>query len=204
MPSPERACRDTSAPSTPEGAEVLTETFVRNQQALYLFVRNLVGDAEEARDVVQETFMDAWRAALRGKPPFTGSGSETDRRRWLFHVVYQRAISLRRHQSVLAWESLDQTDEPGLATAVPSTFEERVATGDALRMALYQLEPSDAACIILKTVHGFSSVEMAPILDLSPEAVRKRFSRAMGRLRAVYFAGESQQPETETQPEGRM
>lgn len=184
----------------------MTKSFVQNQQPLYVFVRNLVGgDAEEARDIVQETFTDAWRAALRRQPPFVGTATEADMRRWLFHVVYQRAISVRRHRRVLAWESLDQDDFLEPAPHLPeSSFEERMAAGDALRRALDQLDASDVACIILKTVHGFSSPEMAQILELSPEAVRKRFSRAIRRLRTMYHAQDDLQRDPQAEPEGRI
>jgi RNA polymerase sigma-70 factor (ECF subfamily) len=179
-----------------------------NQTALYTFARNLIGDAEEAHDIVQEVFADAWRAALRQQPPFTAQSSETDIRRWLFHVTYQRAISLRRHRSILAWESLDFADPPEPSQSVPSLpFDQRLVEGDALREALARLNVDEVACIVLKVLQGFTLAEIARILDLSPAAARQRFSRAMRRLRTIYLAREIQQcqagvlPES---PEGRI
>jgi RNA polymerase sigma factor (sigma-70 family) len=61
---------------------------------------------------------------------------------------------------------------------------------DSLRTALQTLDPPDIACLLLRVVEGCSSVEIAQILDIAPDAARKRLSRAMRRLRAAYFAQE--------------
>lgn len=180
--------------SAPAGA-VATAHFAnaldRSYAALYAFARNLLNDGEEARDVVQDVFAEAWRTAQAKKPPFGEESSDADVRRWLFRVAYHRAISLRRHQRVIAWESLDllhplaHHERDG---APP--FEDRVAEGEALRAAFNALELQEAACVLLKFVYGFNAPEIARILEIAPDAARKRLSRAMQRLRASYFAQE--------------
>jgi DNA-directed RNA polymerase specialized sigma24 family protein len=72
------------------------------------FVRGLIGNAEQARDITQDVFMVAWRAAKEGSPPFTANGDERSIRRWLYCVAYRRAISIQRHERVLSIESLDR------------------------------------------------------------------------------------------------
>lgn len=57
------------------------------QGALFGFVRGLVGDSEQARDIVQDAFIDAWRATQRGAPPFIDGTDARDMRRWLFHAA---------------------------------------------------------------------------------------------------------------------
>lgn len=165
----------------------------RFQGALLRFVRSLVGNGEDARDLVQDVFVDAWRATQRQTPPFTAQANEPAVRNWLFHAAYCNAVSLLRHRGVITWESLAMydnvdDDEP----AGPAGFEERIVEGVALRAALATLEAPDLACLRLKIIEGFSSVEIAEILEIAPHAARKRLSRAMQRLRANYFA---QQPD---------
>ncbi|MGH2517036.1 MAG: RNA polymerase sigma factor, partial [Ktedonobacterales bacterium] len=47
------------------------------QGQLFGFARGLTGDAEQGRDIVQEVYMDAWRAACATQPPFaTGHTAE--------------------------------------------------------------------------------------------------------------------------------
>jgi len=49
---------------------VFTDLLHRHQWPLYGFVRHLLLDDEQARDVVQETFCKAWKEFQRTTPPF--------------------------------------------------------------------------------------------------------------------------------------
>jgi RNA polymerase sigma-70 factor, ECF subfamily len=159
------------------------------QRPLFRFVRNLLGETEQAQDVVQDIFIDAWQRSQRGVAPFTADADEADMRRWLFHAAYHRAVSVLRRRRVIVWESLDaiHPPEPDHYYA-PEAFEDRVVEGEVLRAALAALSPQDAACLLLNAVHGFSSAEIADILGIAPEASKKRLSRAKQRLRNAYFA----------------
>src|SRR5262249_31909292 len=68
--------------------------------------------AEEAYDIVQDVWEDAWRSAQSGSPPFVSGSDETAIRRWLFHAAYCRAVSVLRHRRVLKWESLNAVPIP--------------------------------------------------------------------------------------------
>ena len=162
----------------------------QTQGQLLGFIRNLSGDDEEAHDLLQEVYIAAWRAAEQAKPPFTANAHEQECRRWLFHVAYCRVMSSLRHRSVIIWESLDPTSGRATTEETPLSFEERLVEGDSLRQALSKLEPTDIACLLLRIIEGFSAVEIAQLTDITPDAARKRLSRAMRRLRAAYFAEE--------------
>jgi RNA polymerase sigma-70 factor (ECF subfamily) len=167
--------------------ELLRET----QGPLYGFVRGMVGDDEQAHDLVQDVYVDAWRAARRAAPPFGDGGDASAIRRWLFVVAYRTAASAVRHRRVIAWESLDTLAPPEMDRYFEaSTFEDQVAEGDALRTILGGMTPQDVACLLLSIVHGFTCVEIAQIVDIAPEAAKKRLARAKQRLRTAYFAQE--------------
>jgi RNA polymerase sigma factor (sigma-70 family) len=156
---------------------------------LFRFVRGLVGSGEEVYDIVQDVFVDAWRAMQREARPFVAGADDGAIRKWLYHAAYCHAVSVLRHRDVIAWESLDIFESSDAAEGhAPAPFEEQVTEREALRAALATLEPADVACLQLRVVEGFTSVEMARILDITPDAARKRLSRAMQRLRAAYFA----------------
>lgn len=159
------------------------------QWVVYDFARGVVGDAETARDIVQDVFVDAWRALKRRAPPFSGEASDADIRRWLLHVAYCRAVSILRRSRVIAWEPLNDADALIPDHSIePATLEDRIAEADVLRDALLSLGPSDAACLLLNAVHGYTSSEIASIVDISPDAAKKRLSRAKQRLRDAYLA----------------
>ena len=157
------------------------------QASLVTFAFGMVGERELARDIVQETFVAAWRAALCQDAPFRDLCVDEGTRRWLFVVTYRQAALALRRQHRFVWQSLDD-DGSDEAIGMAPDIAQRVAEADALRSALNTLSPVDAACFLLQTVHGFSTEEIAAVVHVRSGAVRKRLSRARQRLRAAYAA----------------
>jgi RNA polymerase sigma-70 factor (ECF subfamily) len=153
------------------------------QPSLITFARGLVGDWELARDITQDTFVDAWRCALRNAPPFDTLDDPAGIRRWLFTVAYRHAIKHLRRRHIITWESLDDSVAAADSLQARTSFEDTVADAETLRMALLSVGPEDAACFLLQVAHGFSAAEVAAILDIRTDTLRKRFSRARQRLR---------------------
>lgn len=175
------------------------ELLERTQALVYHVLRHLLGDDEEARDSTQEVFVAAWLARQRHAPPFTEAGTLEQRRGWLLHTAYHQAITILRRRRVIRWQSLDDTpsgEEEPVAWAVAERdtipFEEQIVASEEVHSLLASLDPQDAACLVLKLLQDYSAVEMAQILDITPEAARKRLSRAVQRLRAVYVARQAQ------------
>ena len=188
---------DSPASALPFSLTAFTDLLERCQWPLYTFLRGIVGEEEQARDLAQDTFYDAWRVAQRGLPPFDDAGDEPGMRRWLFHAGYNRAISALRRRRLIQWLPLE-------SVTLTLTFEDQVAEGQAVRAALASLAPADAACLLLIVVQGFTAAEAAQIIGATPQAVAKRFARAKQRLRAAYLAQNpaayQAQPETEARP----
>lgn len=175
----------------PVAAATFADYLDRMQLPLFRFVQNLLGEAEQARDLVQEVFVEAWRASQRTAPPFTSADDEAAVRRWIFHAAYHRAISAIRRRRLIAWESLDMLRPPEANRYyAPHPVEDQVAERDLMQSALASLVPSDAACLLLNAVHGFTSAEIAEILATTPAAAKRRLSRAKQRLRNAYFAAQ--------------
>jgi RNA polymerase sigma-70 factor, ECF subfamily len=158
------------------------------QPTLVAFGRGLVGDEELARDIAQNSFVDAWRAARQQSPPFDTPDDLTGIRRWLFTVAYRHALKHLRRRRRIAWESLDAREALSPAALLSQRhFEDAFAEAEALRSALASVEPEDAACVLLQAIHGFSTAEIAEMLAIRPDAVRKRLSRTKQRLRDAYL-----------------
>jgi RNA polymerase sigma factor (sigma-70 family) len=158
------------------------------QRPLYTFLRGMVDDAEHARDLVQDTFCEAWQVARRAAPPFIAGHSEREMRRWLFHAAYHHAISALRRRRVITWESLDESEPAEQPRPFSHSFEEQLIERDSLRVALRSLPATDVACLCLIVIHQFTAAEVGAIIDATPSAVAKRLSRAKVRLREAYLA----------------
>ena len=187
--------RSTPAPSSMLTPAAFTALVDQHQHPLYTFLRGLIASPEQARDLAQDTFADAWRCAQHATPPFTIEHTDDEVRRWLFHTAYCDAISVLRRRRLIAWESLDTTHGPDpdlVCGAIP--FEDQIAEGEALRAALARLNPQDTACLLLRVVQGFSAAETGRIVGATPDVVAKRLSRAKQRLRAAYLAQEAGDP----------
>jgi RNA polymerase sigma-70 factor, ECF subfamily len=182
-------------PTPPPVAPSFPDLVRRHERELLRFLCGIVTDAEQARDLVQDTFYDAWRAAQRGAAPFVPGGAD-EARRWLFHAAYCRAISVLRRRRLIRWESLDRPDGPALdeITAIVS-FEDQIAESEALGRALAELAPADAACLVLCVVQGFTAAEAGQVIGASPQAAAKRIARAKRRLLRIYLAHDLQRQE---------
>jgi RNA polymerase sigma-70 factor (ECF subfamily) len=165
-----------------------------SQRPLYAFTKSLVGDEEQAHDILQDVFFDAWRASKIGAAPFHSPHDEEGIRRWLFHAAYCDAVSVLRRRRLIAWRSLDAPDQWECERPrVPEAFEDQVVESAVVRSALASLSPEEAATLLLSAVAGYAAPEIATILGISAAAAKKRLSRAKQHLRAAYFNEEQRQ-----------
>ncbi len=171
--------------SAPAATAAFAALVQQTQRPLYGYLRGLMADAEQARDLMQDVFCDAWRAAKQGSSPFDAESDERGRARWLFRVAHHKAVSALRHRSLIRWEPLEDEDS-SLQESAP--FEDRIVEGAALHAALAILALEEASCLLLNVVQGFTAEEIAQMIGISPDACKKRLSRAKQRLRAAYLA----------------
>ncbi len=162
----------------------------RYESRIQRYLRQMVGEAELAGDLTQETFLAAYRALARWQPPPETAPQTADPLSpWLYRIATNRALSALRSQAVSRRAPPAPTSE-GIASV------EDAAVGRALlRAALGTLDEDDAACLVLHYVAGERYGEIAARLNLSSEAVRKRVGRALTALRRVYAAMESEASE---------
>ncbi|HEY7341542.1 MAG TPA: RNA polymerase sigma factor [Ktedonobacterales bacterium] len=174
---------------------VFEDVLAQSQVSLINFARGLVGDWELARDITQDTFVAAWRSLVRNTPPFDTLDDLVGIRRWLFTVAYRQAIKHLRRRRVIAWEPLDDSIAVDTSLDAKPSFEDAVADAETLRLALLSIGPEDAACFLLQAAHGFSAAEVAAILEIRTDTLRKRLSRARQRLREAWNAQQQPHPQ---------
>lgn len=162
----------------------------RYEQRIHTYLWHMIGDADLANDLSQETFLAAYQALARWQPPPAAVVGAADLLSpWLYRIASNRALSFLRSQATAS----RRTSAP-LAGATTS-LEDAVIGRELLRVALHTLDEDDATCLVLHYVAGERYGEIAIRLNLSSEAVRKRVGRALSALRKAYTA-----LETEAQP----
>ncbi|MBA3585950.1 MAG: sigma-70 family RNA polymerase sigma factor [Gemmatimonadetes bacterium] len=144
----------------------------------------ILGDEDEAEDVVEETFWQAWRAA--GKyDERRGAGAA-----WLLMIARCRALDhLRRRRRLAGWLSSPSTVEALVETAcrgrndAPHDEAERGERACELAAALETLEPEQRAAVELAFLGGLSHTEVAVKLAQPLGTVKTRIRLAMQKLR---------------------
>ena len=160
----------------------------RHQGALYNFCLRMLGRADDAADVAQETFVQL----------FTHLGQLDEREPiapWLFRVARNRCIDvIRRRRTV----PLGMPDAMGESTLVvepadqeplPEEMAERADLQDVLASAIADLPPTYAEVVALRYAGDRSFAEIAVILDCDEGTARVRFHRAKALLRHHLRAG---------------
>jgi RNA polymerase sigma-70 factor (ECF subfamily) len=134
-----------------------------------------VDRAEDAADVVAETFLIAWRRL--GDVP-----EEPRTRLWLYAVA--RRVLANQRRGDRRRTALGERLAHDLAASVPdhaTGVTERVRYGRAVD----QLAERDREVILMHAWEGLEPREIAEVLGVSAVAVRSRLSRARARLRAL-------------------
>jgi RNA polymerase sigma-70 factor (ECF subfamily) len=162
----------------------------RHQERLLRLAERLLGDAEEARDAVQEVFLRVYRKAASFRP----RGQVYT---WLYRIAVNHCLNrLRRRRLVHFWrfDSLrsaagsepeepafdppDRAPDPEAALAARRRWR-------ATRAALARLPASQRAVVVLARFEGLSYREIAAALGITLGAVESRLFRAMRHLEAA-------------------
>ena len=169
------------------GEEWAFETLVRAFGARLLSVaRRIVGNEEEARDVVQSAYLSAFRAIST----FEGSSALST---WLHRIVVNTALMRLRSRRRKPEESIDallpaflpdghHVERYSAAVASADQLLEQKETRRAVREAIAQLPDSYRTVLILRDIEELSTQEVADLLDVTPAAVKVRLHRARQAL----------------------
>ena len=143
---------------------------------VYRVALRTLGDREDAEDVQQETFLQAYRKlhTFRGDASF---------RTWVCAIAVRLCLSRKRRvarrplEVIAECESLDIGGDPQDRLAA-------TAAAASVRQALAKLSPPDRLLVVLKYVEEWEHEEIAQVLGCSVESSRSRLARAKRLLRA--------------------
>ena len=135
-----------------------------------------VFDREQARDLVQESFMRTWQYATQGK-------EIKNVRAFLYRVANNLIIDESRKKKSVSLEVLQETGwEPSSEEHLQLDVN---IDASAMLNVINQLEHEHREVLIMRYVDNLKPKEIAAILEVSPNVVSVRIHRAMKQLRIL-------------------
>jgi RNA polymerase sigma-70 factor (ECF subfamily) len=165
-----------------EKARLFEETALSCLNALYCFGLLLTGRPDEAEDLVQETFLRAFRF-------FHQYEHGTNCKAWLFTIMKHIFLnqSTQRGRLILCRDPNEEGEsqslwEAAIGRSPASSSRDEVFAKD-IEKALALLPETFRLVVVLKDMKGFSYGEIARLLDCPIGTVMSRLSRARDLLR---------------------
>lgn len=173
--SPDVDDRGLAAAARAGDVEAFEELVRRHGPAMYRYARRMTRDTDAVADIVQETFVAAWRriATFRG---------DSTVRTWLFSICARKVVDSQRVKRAIPVD--DRLIEPISRDANSQPFETVSNTEflDALETALAELPPRQRAVWMLREIEELTFPQIGTILNLSPDAARGHHHRARSTL----------------------
>lgn len=168
----------------PAAAPVPFETLLRQyERPVYGFIyRMMGGNADDAADLTQETFIKVYRALDRVPPDGKVAA-------WLYRVARNCCLDelrRRRHARWTLWDGAHGTPliAPTLGINPEEAFIRR--EGDSAIMAtLVRMSRRNREALVLRECEGFSCAEIGAVFGISPKAVKSMLFRAREEFRRI-------------------
>jgi RNA polymerase sigma-70 factor (ECF subfamily) len=142
------------------------DLFQTHVGAVHRVVRRMVGARPDVDDLVQTTFVEAFRSL----PDFRGDALFST---WLTRIAVRVTMHAVRRRHLPA-SSLDDVMEPASGTPGPEQVTSARETLALVETLLAELRPKRRAAFVLHVLEGYSMEEVAAILSASTAAVKVR------------------------------
>ncbi len=164
--------------------DLFDKEFLPHLDALYNFAFHLTHNEENSNDLVQDTFLKAYRfieSYERG----------TNAKAWLFQILknsfineYRRKVRTPNevdYEDYVAYQDSDEASHVGALDMRDDVFKGLI--GDEVTRALNDLPVDFRTVILLSDIEGFSYEEMAKIINIPIGTVRSRLNRARNLMK---------------------
>jgi RNA polymerase sigma-70 factor, ECF subfamily len=155
----------------------------RYERPLYGFIYRLMGNnADDAADLLQETFIKVYRALPRIPP-------EVNFPAWLYRVARNCCLDEMRRRRRAHWTVWDGARGSSLADQAGDTDPEQMVLdreGDSgVTAVLARMSPRNREALILRECEGMSCEEIGAVFGISRKAVKSMLFRARDEFRRV-------------------
>ena len=166
--------------------EAFAQLMRDNEKRIYNLTLRMTGNPEDAMDLAQEAFLNAWR----GLKFFKGDSAFST---WVYRLASNACIDhlrrQKRRQDISA--SMPVNDEDDSTPDIPDErFQpeqelERQELRRAVADGLEQLSDEHRQVLVMREINGLSYQEIADVLDLEAGTVKSRIARARNSLRKI-------------------
>lgn len=142
--------------------------------SLGMYALRVVGNPDDAEDLVENTFMKAWQAIQDGKNP-------DNFKSYMYLLVRNECIDFLRKKKIIADVS-----------EIPDVGEETIDTSERdarIWKAIDELPEKCREIFLMSKRDGFSNEEIAEELDISIKTVKNQMTKAYSRLRESLSSG---------------
>jgi len=155
----------------------------RHSRAVFRLAYRMMGNEHDAEEVVQETFLKAYRSLKKFEERSAFST-------WLYRITSNCALDLirkrQRHDDKRAPQPPEESEVVAqIATGDPGP--DRLALSGELGKQIYaamrELSPMERAAFVLRHHQGHSIAEIGRLLSLEPSATKNSIFRAVQKLR---------------------
>ena len=155
--------------------EAFGELVRRYERRAFAVAYRLTGQRQDAEDLVQDAFI----ASL---DKLDGFDAERPFGPWFFRILVNRGTSQSRARKVRATEEIPGT--MGDTAPSPDRLAEQAETGERVRAAIGELSERQRLVVQLYELDGFTTGEVADMLEIAEPTVRWTLRAARKRLRA--------------------
>lgn len=167
----------------PQAFSLIVEQY---QRPVYNLCYRMLGNAQDAEDAAQETFLRVYKAMHRYDTKRSFSS-------WLLSIAAHYCIDQirKRRFKLVSVEELPVPDLPDVSPGLEARLkdkEERLR----IRALLEVLDPTDRAAVVLYYWYDYSYKEISQTLSLSISAVKSRLHRARRAMAGQWMEGQPQ------------
>jgi RNA polymerase sigma-70 factor (ECF subfamily) len=151
-----------------------------HRRELRVHCYRLLGSTQDAEDLVQETFLRAWR----GRETYAGRATF---RAWLYKIATNACLDVLDRRPPVAEATPSAVFVPWLTPCPADFLDELVVSRETVELAfltaLQHLPPRQRAALVLRDVLGWSAKETAELLDTTVASANSALQRARETLR---------------------
>ena len=165
--------------------------FEKYQTAIFNYIYRLMGSAEDAYDLTQDTFLKAYLALARTSDDLRVGA-------WLYRIATNVCLDELRHRKLVKWqpwEAFISVFHPSQVASAKETPEHRTIdreNTEEVGLILERMHPKYRICLILREYHDCSYDEIAEVLSTTRAAVKSLIFRAREEFRQIYARVERQ------------